>query len=65
MPRRFFTSTAGMKVAEGPGLEAIRAEEREGAAAFEHDQRKIDDALDNLGTTIAKLLAIALLPRSP
>ncbi|HYK07172.1 MAG TPA: DUF2207 domain-containing protein, partial [Gaiellaceae bacterium] len=62
IPRRFFTSTAGMKVESGPGLEKIVAEEREDAAAFEEDQRKIDEALDNLGATIAKLLAIALLP---
>ena len=51
-----------MKVESGPGLEQIVAEEREDAAAYERDQRKIDDALDNLGATIAKLLAIALLP---
>ena len=62
VPRRFFTSTAGMKVAGGLGLEAIRAEEREGAAAYERDRRRIDDALDNLGATLAKLLAFALLP---
>ena len=62
IPRRFFTSTAGMKVVGGLGLEQIAAEERADAAAYERDQRKIDDALDNLGATIAKLLAIALLP---
>ena len=49
VPRRFFTSTAGMQVVGGLGLEKIVAEEREDAAAFERDQRKIDDALDNLG----------------
>ncbi|MGZ8782979.1 MAG: DUF2207 domain-containing protein, partial [Gaiellaceae bacterium] len=62
VPRRFFTSTEGMKVVGGLGLEAIAAEEREDAAAYERDRRKIDDALDNLGATIAKLLALALLP---
>ena len=62
IPRRFFTSTDGMKVVGGLGLEQIAAEEREDAAAYERDQRKIDDALDNLPATLAKLLAIALLP---
>ena len=37
-----------MKVVTGPGLERIVAEERDDAAAYERDQRKIDDALDNL-----------------
>ncbi len=62
VPRRFFTSTAGMKVVGGLGLEAIAAAEREDAAAYEHNRRKIDDALQNLPWTIAKLLALALLP---
>ncbi|NUT55295.1 MAG: DUF2207 domain-containing protein, partial [Thermoleophilia bacterium] len=62
IPRRFFTSTAGMKVDEGLGLDKVVAEEREDAAAYERDRRKIDDAIDNLGSTIAKLLALALLP---
>ncbi|HKP09896.1 MAG TPA: DUF2207 domain-containing protein, partial [Gaiella sp.] len=62
IPRRVFTSTAGMKVEEGPGLQKIAAEERDDAAAFEADRRKIDDALDNLPATIAKLLALALGP---
>ena len=62
IPRRVFTSTAGMKVESGPGLDKIVAEERADAAAYERDQRKIDDALDNLPRTIAILLALALGP---
>ena len=57
IPRRVFTSTAGMQVESGPGLEQIVAEERDDAAAYERDQRKIDEALDNLPRTIALLLA--------
>ena len=62
VPRRFFTSTDGMKVEEGLGLEKIVAEERADAAAYEHDQKKIDDALHNLRRTVTILLALALLP---
>ena len=51
-----------MKVESGPGLEKIVAEEREDAAAYERDQRKIDEALDNLPRTIALLLLLALGP---
>ena len=62
VPRRVFTSTAGMKVESGPGLEKIVAEERADAAAYERDQRKIDEALDNLPRTLALLLLLALGP---
>ena len=62
IPRRVFTSTAGMKVESGPGLEKIVAEERADAASYERDQRKIDEALDNLPRTLALLLALALGP---
>ena len=64
VPRRVFTSTAGMKVETGPGLEKIVAEEREDAAAYERDQRKIDDALDNLPRTLGLLLAARARPRA-
>ena len=62
IPRRVFTSTAGMKVESGPGLEKIVAEERADAASYERDQRKIDEALDNLPRTLALLLLLALGP---
>jgi len=62
IPRRVFTSTAGMKVESGAGLEKIVAEERADAAAYERDRRKIDEALDNLPRTLALLLAFALGP---
>jgi uncharacterized membrane protein len=62
VPRRFFTSTEGMQAVGGLGLDAIVAEEREDAAAYERDRGKIDDALANLPVTIAKLLALALGP---
>ena len=62
VPRRVFTSTDGMNVESGPGLEQIVAEEREDAAAYERDRSKIDEALDNLPRTVATLLAIALGP---
>ena len=62
IPRRAFTSTAGMKVEEGLGLEKIVAEEQADAAAYERDRKKIDDALDDPLRTLAILLALALLP---
>jgi uncharacterized membrane protein len=62
IPRRLFTSTDGMRVEEGLALERIVADEREDAAAYERDRAKIDDALANLRSTLAKLLAIAFLP---
>src|SRR5687768_15342178 len=51
-----------MKVEQGLGLETIVAEERDDAAAYERDRRKIDEALDNLPRTLATLLALALGP---
>ena len=51
-----------MKVESGPGLDKIVAEERADAAAYERDQRKIDEALDNLPRTLALLLLLALGP---
>ena len=62
IPRRFFNSTAAMKVESGTGLDEIVAEEREDAAAYERDRGKIDEALDNLPRTLATLLALALGP---
>jgi len=62
VPRRVFGSTEGMKIATGPGLEKIVAEELEDAAAYERDRRRIDEALDDLPGTLAKLLLLALGP---
>ena len=42
--RGAFTSTAGMKVRSGNGLEKIVAEEQEDAASFERDHAKIENA---------------------
>ena len=44
IPRGAFTSTAGMKVRSGNGLEKIVAEEQEDAASFERDHAKIENA---------------------
>ena len=44
IPRSAFTSTAGMRVASGKGLEKIVAEETADAAAFQRDHDRIENA---------------------
>ena len=44
-PRGAFTSTAGMRVVSGNGLEKIAAEELSDARAYERDKERIDDAI--------------------
>ena len=43
-PREAFTSTAGMRVEEGDGLEKI-VEELEDAREYERDKERIDEAI--------------------
>src|SRR3990172_4147654 len=61
-PRELLDSTAGAKVESGLALDRIVAEEREDAAAFERDRRRIDSALDHLGRTALFLLLLAAGP---
>jgi uncharacterized membrane protein len=61
-PRRAFTSTAGMRVEEGPGLEKIVAEELADAEAYERDRERIDDWIAHPLRAILVLAALALLP---
>ncbi len=62
IPRSAFTSTLGMQVRSGPGLQKIVAQERKDAAAAERDHEKIRDALDHLGRTVLVLLLLGLGP---
>jgi uncharacterized membrane protein len=61
-PRSLLTSTGGARIRSGEALPMIVAQEASAAAAFERDQEKIHNALDNLPRTILILLAAALLP---
>ena len=61
-PRSAFASTAGMRTAEGNGLEQIAAEERADAEAFERDQERIHDAVNHPWRTGMILLGIGTLP---
>ena len=62
VPRKAFTSTSGMQVAHGAGLGRIVQEERDDAAQFERDRKRIDGWKANPLRTLLVLLAIALLP---
>lgn len=62
VPRSAFTSTSGLRVRSGTGLDRIAAEERQDARAYERERRRLDDALANLGRTLLLLLALAVLP---
>ena len=61
-PRSAFTSTGGMRVADGPGLQKIVAEELDDAAAYERDKKRIDDAIRHPWRTALILLALGVLP---
>ena len=61
-PREAFTSTSGMQVREGNGLEQITADEAADAAAYERDRERIDDALASPGRWLLLLLALGTLP---
>ncbi len=61
-PRRAFTSTAGMQVAEGSGLQKITAEERADAEAYERDHEKIQDAISRPWRTALILLLLGTIP---
>ena len=61
-PRGAFTSTAGMRVEEGPGLAKIVAEEQADAEAYADDQERIDELKDNPLRTGLVVLALATLP---
>ncbi len=61
-PRSLLTSTTGARVEEGNGLASIVSEEAEDASSYQHDQERIDSALDHIGRTIAYLLLLAAGP---
>ena len=61
-PRDAFTSTGGMQVREGDGLQAIIAEETADAADYERDKERIDDAISSPGRWLLLLLLLGTLP---
>ena len=61
-PRDAFSSTSGMRVVRGNGLEKIAGQERDDAASFERDQERIDELKQHWLRTALILLAIAVLP---
>ena len=62
VPRDAFTSTAGMQVESGNGLQEIVREETEAAQQVEEDRERIDDAVDHLPRTLLLLALLGLLP---
>ena len=61
-PRGAFSSTAGMRVEDGPGLAKIVAEEQADAEEYAKDQERIDELKDNPLRTGLVVLALATLP---
>ena len=61
-PRAAFSSTAGMRVEDGPGLAKIVAEEQADAEEYAQDQERIDELKDNPLRTGLVVLALATLP---
>ena len=62
IPRGAFTSTAGMKVTSGNGLQKVVAEEQADAAAFERDHDKIENAKRDPWRYILYVLLLGTLP---
>ena len=61
-PRDAFSSTAGMKVEQGNGLDKIVEEELDDAAAYERDKERIDDAKAHPWRSALLVLAIGTIP---
>jgi len=61
-PRSAFTSTAGMRVAKGAGLDKIVAEELDDAKAYERDKERIDNAIAHPWRTALIVLGLGVLP---
>jgi uncharacterized membrane protein len=61
-PRDAFSSTTGMRVREGDGLDLIVAEELADARAYERDRQRIDDAKAHPWRTALIVLAIGTIP---
>jgi uncharacterized membrane protein len=62
IPRGAFTSTAGMKVRSGDGLDKVVAQEQADAAAFERDHAKIENAKRHPWRYILYVLLFGTLP---
>ena len=62
IPRGAFTSTAGMKVTSGNGLQKVVAEEQADAAEFERDHDKIENAKRDPWRYILYVLLLGTLP---
>ena len=62
IPRAAFTSTAGMRVRSGNGLEKIVAEEQADAASFERDHDRIENAKRHPWRYILYVLLLGTLP---
>src|SRR4029453_2416751 len=61
-PRRAFSSTAGMRVAEGNGLAKISEEEQADANAYERDHDRIEEAIRHPWRPGLALLALGTIP---
>ena len=61
-PRDAFTSTTGMKVRDGNGLDAIVADELEDARTYERDRERIDDALAHPWKWVLIVLGLGTIP---
>ena len=62
IPRSAFTSTAGMRVASGKGLQKIVAEETADAAAFQRDHDRIENAKQHPWRYALALLLLGTIP---
>ena len=62
IPRSAFTSSAGMRVASGAGLDKIVAEERADAAAYERDHDRIEHAKRHPWLYAVYILLLGLVP---
>jgi uncharacterized membrane protein len=62
IPRNAFSSTVGMQERSETALERIAGEEREDAAAYERDRKRLDDALADPWQPLIVLLLLAVLP---
>ena len=62
IPRSAFTSTSGMKVASGEGLQKIVADETGDAAAFQRDHDRIENAKKHPWLYALALLLLGTIP---
>ena len=61
-PREAFTSTSGMRIEEGTGLEQITGAELADARDYERDKERIDEAVAHPWRTALIVLGLGALP---